>query len=79
MAIIGVVVIPERGKRRDTWMGSSEVCLPVPEEVVGDAWSDDASGGVVNSGSVDKIHMRDFNPRVSWEWVLRRSQVTKNL
>lgn len=59
VVITGVVVIPRRGKRKGTWMGSGKVCLSVPEEVVGDAFSDDASGGVFNSGSVDKVHMRD--------------------
>lgn len=59
MAITGVVVIMERGNRKGIWMGSGKVCSSVPEEVAGDALLDDASGGVVNSGSVDNVHVRD--------------------
>jgi len=57
VAITGVVVIPERGKRKGTWMGSSIVCSSVPGEEVGDALSDDATSGVVNSGSVYTVYM----------------------
>lgn len=55
-AITRVVVIPKRGKRKGAWMGSGKVCASLPGEV-GDALLDDASGGVINSGVVEKVYM----------------------
>jgi len=48
VAITGVVVIPERGKIKGTWMGY---------DVLGDAVSDGASGGVISLGVVDTVYM----------------------
>lgn len=54
VAIMGVVVIPESGKRKCTWVGYRAA---VSGEGIGDAASDGASGGVVDSGVVDTLYM----------------------
>jgi len=54
VAITGLVFILERGKRKGTWMGFGAL---VPGEDMGDAVSDGASGGAVDSGVVDTVYM----------------------
>ena len=48
MAITEVVVMPNRGKRKGTWMGCA---------LLGHIVSGDATEGVVGSGVVDIVYM----------------------
>lgn len=52
MAITGVVAIPERGKRKGTWMGYGAL---VSGEGLGDVVSYGASGGFFDLGVVDTV------------------------
>jgi len=54
VSMMGVVVIPDSGKRKGTWMGSDAAVMG---EGVVDTASDGASGGVIDSSVVEMVYM----------------------
>lgn len=58
VAITSVVVIPDKEKRKGTWMASGRMLPPMLTGDEGDVCSDCASVAAKNYGAVDKVHTR---------------------